>query len=175
MKKIAIALVLVSFCVLLTACGGKNPMETAIENMVEEELDIDITKNGNSVTIQGEDGTVKYSQDGDTSEVITEDGKVSAGGNLRWPLEYMGDIPELKGNITVVYTGDEGSTVAYEGITLDQAKVYADKLKFLGYKGMNMVDEDGIYVTGENEAGDIVNFVFNANGEATVAYTPVQS
>lgn len=76
----------------------------------------------------------------------------------------MGDLPEPKGNISVILNADtgKGGTVAYNEMSLEDAKAYVEKLKELGYKdGMSISDTDMISYSGKNSRGDSVMFTYS--------------
>lgn len=144
----------------LTGCGRVQDKiaEKATEGIVEKATggQVDITKDG-----------VKVQKDGANFE---------AGKDLKWPKEAMGDLPEPKAKITAVLNaeGGKGGTVAYNGMSLEDAKAYAAKLKELGYKGgLSISDADLVSHNGTNSSDASVMFTYNIGpNEGGITYTP---
>lgn len=171
--------VLLAFAMFLFAgCAPKNPLEEAIDKAAdildnEDKLMEAVLDDEDTLTVETDEGTATFSDDGENIEIITDDATFVTNDNLVWPAEYMGGIPELEGKISYVASSEDGANVAFKDIAKQQAEAYAEKLKSMGYEGMNMTDEEGGYFMGTNKQGDVVNFSFTVSGgEATVAYTP---
>ncbi len=162
MKKLNIGIFLLTAAIVvsLTGCGSvQNKISEKVNEGIAEKAvggKVDITKDG-----------VKVQKDG----VNYETGK-----DLKWPKEAMGDLPEPKAKIISVVNGDagKGGTVAYTGMSLEDAKAYAETLKGLGYKGgMSISDGDIISHSGKNENGASVMFIYNTSPkEGSIMYTP---
>lgn len=144
----------------LTGCGS---IQDKIAEKVTEEIaekavggNVDITKDG-----------VKVQTDGVNYET---------GNDLKWPKESMGDLPEPKGKISAVLSDGttKGGTVAYTGMSLEEAKAYAEKLKEMGYKdGLSISDMDMVSYSGKNSSGASVMFTYNISPkEGAIMYSP---
>ena len=110
-KVLALSLVLILTLVVLSGCEPK----------IQKSINID----GNRVEVQGDTVTFK-SNDGEAL--------ITSGGNLSWPKNKMGDLPEFKGNIIGVITTPEGDMVTLDGISKSEYESYVDKLKAQGYE-----------------------------------------
>jgi uncharacterized lipoprotein len=172
MKKILVLVFTILFVMLLTACGSNNVADLA-NSIADEASDAVQSVSDTEEPGTNEDVTPDDSADGPNVNVSSDAGNLQAGTDLSWPAAYMGDLPELSGTITAMMTADDNSTVAFGGITEDQAAAYVSSLESLGYQGYNFKDDDGIVFSGQNSAGAIVTFSFNSsNGESSITYAP---
>ena len=114
MKK---AIAIIMALIIMLALSGCFSPQKAIENVIKSQtgVDVDISNDGETVTISGKDG------DDDVSYTI---------GGQKWPSDKMGDLPELKCTVlSTVSTGD-GSVVVFEGVSRDDAKAYIQKYHY---------------------------------------------
>ena len=152
---VLIAAMIVSLC----GCGAVQDKVTEKigEGIAEKAIggNVDITKDG-----------VKVEKDGVSYET---------GNDLKWPKDAMGDLPEPKAKISAVLNADaeKGGSLAYEEMSLEDAKVYVEELKALGYKdGLNMSDEDLITYSGKNSDGYSVMFTYTLSTKGgSIMYT----
>lgn len=113
MKRVwVIALAFVLALAALAGCARKIVGVDANGNRVE------VKDSGDTMTIKGEGGEVTIASDG----------------SLPWPKGSMGDLPELKGNITAVADTDEGAFVSCDEVSKSDYEAYVTKLKGLGYE-----------------------------------------
>jgi len=110
-KVLAFSLVLILTLMILSGC----------EPTVQKVINVD----GNRVEVRGDAVTFK-SEDGEAL--------IASGGNLSWPKDKMGDLPEFKGNIIGVVTTPEGDMVTLDGISKSEYESYIDQLKAQGYE-----------------------------------------
>ena len=78
----------------------------------------------------------RYEVQRDTVTIKGEDvnATISTGGNLAWPKDMMGDLPELRGNIMAVVNTPDGASVTYNGISKSDYDAYVSKVKGQGYE-----------------------------------------
>jgi len=181
MKKILLLVLSFLFAALLTACGAGNiannvagEASKAAQSAGVQSAALSESEESGPANTEEPVATTDDTTDVPDVNVSSDSGNLQAGSNLSWPASSMGDIPELSGNITVVLTADGSSSVAFSGITQDQAESYVSSLKSLGYQGYSYNDDqDGIIFGGQNSTGATVTFAFNStSGETTVTYTP---
>lgn len=147
MKKLfVIALITVLALTLLAGCGPK--------------------------VIKGVDGT-KVEVQGDTVTVKGEDGEASitAGDNLPWPEEKMGNLPEFKGSIIGVIDTPQGVSVTMEGVKKATFEAYVAALKDLGYEATMELDNVGGTTSlfqGKNEDDDAVSVQHHSDSDTCV-------
>ena len=119
MKKVLlISLALVLALAAMAGCG-KKVLTDADGNRVEMQ--------GDTITVKGEDGDAEF----------------SVGGNLSWPNDKMGGLPELGGNIIGVIDTPQGTSVTYEGISKSDYQSYVSNLKAQGYEAVTEMDMEG--------------------------------
>ena len=99
---------------------------------------------GNQFELQGDTLTVK-GEDGDVT--------IAAGGNLSWPKDKTGDLPELSGNVTSVIDTPGGVSVTCDGISKADYDAYLSKLRGLGYETTYemTIDENTMIFMGEKD------------------------
>ncbi|NYB73436.1 hypothetical protein HZF24_04715 [Sedimentibacter hydroxybenzoicus DSM 7310] len=159
MKKTISCLLAILMLTALVGCGAKEKIaEKAAEEFIEGIGGGNVDIDGDKFTIEGEDG-----------------GSITAGDNLPWPGDKMGDLPKPKATIAAVLNddGEQQCTVTYEGMEKDDAEAYVEKLKALGYTGgMELSDADMIMTGGLNENGDAAEFIYNFSAkEGFISYT----
>ena len=99
-----------------------------------------IQKQGDTVTIKGKDGEVT----------------ASAGGNLSWPKDKMGDLPELNAKIISVINTPQGVAVTSEGVSKSDYDSYIGKLKGQGYETAHeMAMESMIMFSGQKDDNSV--------------------
>jgi hypothetical protein len=84
-----------------------------------------IDANGNRIEVQGDTVTVE-SQDGTA--------KYTSGGDLSWPTDKMGSLPKFNGNIISMWDTDDGICVNLDGVSKSDYEAYIQKLKEQGYE-----------------------------------------
>jgi len=144
--------------VLLIFVGCKKTIEEKIgEKITEEILE---SSSGADVDI-----------DDDITTIKTEQGTTLMGTNIPWPKDKMGDLKELKANITM-FSEDEKNTVNYimfDGLSEDDAQKYVESIKELGYKPVyEVTSSDSLVYIGKNENGYEVNFSFYEEGPGSL-------
>ena len=120
---------------------------------VQRAIDVD----GNRVEVRGNTVTFK----GDDGEAV-----IASDGNLPWPKDKMGDIPELKGNITGVVSTPGGDMVTLDGISKSEYESYVDKLKAQGYEAAYEAVADKNTMVFMGKKGDNgVSVQFHSDGD----------
>lgn len=163
--KIIIIFILLTatFSTLLTGCQKK-----AEEKMAEKIIE-DAT--GAEVDISG-----------DTTTIKTEKGETKIGENQKWPKDKMGDLPELKANITMVmedYDKEKDinlGMVYFDSLKKDDAEKYLGYIKELKYESFfEVFNDDGFIYSGKNEDGAEVVFSYTDDGgTGSLSYTDNQ-
>lgn len=112
--------------------------------------------------------------DKDTTTIKSEYGETIVGENLKWPKEGMGNLPELKANITMI-NEDKDKTfgmVYFDDIKKDYAEKYLKSIIDLNYKSeMESTSEEGFLFIGSNDDGSQVSFTYSNNGSGSISYT----
>ena len=163
--KIIIIFILLTatFSTLITGCQKK-----AEEKMAERIIE-DAT--GAEVDISG-----------DTTTIKTEKGETKIGENQKWPKDKMGDLPELKANITMVmedYDKEKDinlGMVYFDSLKKDDAEKYLGYIKELKYESFfEVFNDDGFIYSGKNEDGAEVVFSYTDDGgTGSLSYTDNQ-
>jgi hypothetical protein len=163
--KIIIIFILLTatFSTLITGCQKK-----AEEKMAEKIIE-DAT--GAEVDISG-----------DTTTIKTEKGETKIGENQKWPKDKMGDLPELKANITMVmedYDKEKDinlGMVYFDSLKKDDAEKYLGYIKELKYESFfEVFNDDGFIYSGKNEDGAEVVFSYTDDGgTGSLSYTDNQ-
>ena len=164
-SKIIIIFILLTatFSTLITGCQKK-----AEEKMAERIIE-DAT--GAEVDISG-----------DTTTIKTEKGETKIGENQKWPKDKMGDLPELKANITMVmedYDKEKDinlGMVYFDSLKKDDAEKYLGYIKELKYESFfEVFNDDGFIYSGKNEDGAEVVFSYTDDGgTGSLSYTDNQ-
>ncbi|HBD62836.1 MAG TPA: hypothetical protein DC038_00210 [Clostridiales bacterium] len=114
MKKLFIAVLLITLLLILASCGAKQKMEEKItEKIVEKTLGANVDIDGEEVTFKGEDG-----------EEVTF-------GSTEWPDSEAGKkIPEFKkGKVTSAVNSKGYVFVMLEEVDEDDFKAYYEDIK----------------------------------------------
>ena len=164
-SKIIIIFILLTatFSTLLTGCQKK------VEEKMAEKIIEDAT--GAEVDISG-----------DTTTIKTEKGETKIGENQKWPKDKMGDLPELKANITMVmedYDKEKDinlGMVYFDSLKKDDAEKYLGYIKELKYESFfEVFNDDGFIYSGKNEDGAEVVFSYTDDGgTGSLSYTDNQ-
>lgn len=167
MKKTIIGMVVLACAVFfLSGCAGSSNDEAVADELSEKIIEdatgskVDISNNGNDVTITSEDGNAQ----------------AQVGENLGWPSDKVGDLPELTGNIVYIGTGDDGGTmISLENVKQADAEAYLQKILDLGYTGTNMSDDTEVFFMGKKDGKDQATFQYSfESGEATIMFLAVE-
>ena len=152
-------LLMVVFSILLTGCQKK------IEEKMTEKIIEDAT--GAEVDI-----------DKDTTTIKTEKGETKIGDNQKWPKDKMGDLPELKTNITMVVLDYDKENdinlgmVYFDSLKNDDAEKYVESIKELNYESIfETTSGDGFMYSGKGEDGSEVVFSYTNDGNGSLSYT----
>lgn len=101
----------------------------------------------------------------DTATIKTEHGETKVGENQKWPKDKMGDLPELKTNITMViedYDKEKDinlGMVYFSDLKKNDAEKYVEAIKNLKYESvLESSSGDGFMYSGKNEKGAEVVF-----------------
>ena len=151
-------LLIVVLSTLMTGCKKKIE-EKIVENIIEEST-------GGEVDISN-----------DTTTIKTEKGETKVGGDIKWPNGKMGNLPELKANVTMFvedYDKDRDVTlgmVYFENLKNDDANKYVELIKELKYESVfETSGEDGFIYSGKNVDGSEVVFSWNDDGSGSLSY-----
>lgn len=148
-KITALILTLCLMMALLTGCG-KKASEKIAENIIKDVTGADVSISGEQVEIKGEDGE-----------------KVTVGGNIAWPKDKLGDLPQLPGKIESFFESEEtGCTLYCVGTKKQEAEAFIKALKDLGYteNAYEGEDEDGMLTYFGSNGSHLVNFAFFPEG-----------
>ena len=110
-KLLMIFILLIAVSTLMTGCKKK------LEEKIAEKIIEDATG-----------GNVDISKD--TTTIKTEQGETKVGENLKWPKDIMGNLPELKANITMVVE-DKESTIGmiyFDDLEVKNAENYLEAI-----------------------------------------------
>lgn len=118
-----------------------------------------LTACGADKTNQSNDGT-------QSTENSQKEPSIDLGEDLKWPKDFMGNIPEPIGKITAVIS-DEATkqcTVTFAEMSKEDAAAYAKRIEELGYVGgLKVSDADLISINGEDTTGARVDFLYNVS------------
>jgi len=159
-KKYAVILIIVLLAGIFVSGCRKSVGDRIAENVLEDmtDADVDISGDGKNVTIE------------------TEEGSFSAGEDIHWPGESLGDLPKPDATIIgVVDNGEQGCSAAFKEMSKADAEQYVESIKALGYTGnvMNMSDDESIFYMGSTEDGAIATFTYTIETEeGLIAYAP---
>jgi len=155
---IILILLIVIVVTLLTGCKKKLE-EKVTEKIIESTTgaDVDINK--------------------DTTTIKTDQGTTQMGTNIKWPKDKVGNLKELRANITM-FSEDKDNTITYitfDGLKKDDANKYIESIKDLGYKSLfETTSADGFVYSGNNEDGSEVVFSFYNDGTGSLSYSEDQ-
>jgi|GEM_PF-5010077 len=156
-----VLLLLLTMAFSMTGCRmiSQKVTEDIVEGAVEEALggDVNITDDGASIT--------------------TEDGSITAGDDLGWPGEAMGNLPVPDGIVTFVMNDSTYCSVEVSELPKDEAQGYWDALIALGYtEGLQAVDESSMTFNCVDNAGASASFIYDFEaGTAIITYMPPQA
>lgn len=155
-------LLIVVLSALLTGCEKK------IEEKVTEKIIEDAT--GAKVDISK-----------DTTVIKTDKGETKIGESQRWPKDKMGDLPELKANITMVMEDYDKvkdinlGMIYFDNLNEDDALKYVEYIKDHKYESIfSTTTSDGFIYSGKNEDSAEVVFSYNNDGSGSLSYTDNQ-
>ncbi len=162
MKKVLIVIcLLLAMAISMTGCRmiGQKAAENAVESASEDALggEVNITDGGASIT--------------------TQDGSITAGDNMEWPGEAMGNLPVPNGTVTFVMNDSTYCSVEVSDIAEDDAQAYWDALIALGYTdGLQAVDESSMTFNCVDEAGASASFLYDYEANtAIITYMPADA
>ena len=117
----------------------------------------------------------------DTTTIETEQGETKMGTDLKWPKDKMGNLPELKANITMViedYDKEKDinlGMVYFDSLKNDDAEKYRESIIELNYKAIfETTSDDGFIYSGNNDNGEEVMFSYYNDGTGSLSYTDNQ-
>ena len=117
----------------------------------------------------------------DTTTIETEQGETKMGTDLKWPKDKMGNLPELKANITMViedYDKEKDinlGMVYFDSLKNDDAEKYRESIIELNYKAIfETTSDDGFIYSGNNDNGEEVMFSYYYDGTGSLSYTDNQ-
>lgn len=162
MKRKAFIIFIIVLVVFPTGC--KKKMEEKIAEKIIEDATgskVDISKN--------------------TTTIKTEQGETKVGGNLKWPKDKMGNLPELKANITMVMEDYDKERdinlgmIYFDSLKKDDAEKYMEAIKKLNYEEVFSTSSgDGFMYSGKDEDGSEVVFSYTFDGAGSLSYTDNQ-
>lgn len=159
---IVLILLITIIATLTTGCKKK------IEEKITEKIIEDVTG-----------GKVDISKD--TTTIKTEKGETKVGENLKWPKDKMGNLPDLKANITMIMEDHDKERdinlgmVYFDSLKKDDAEKYLESIKELKYESVFETSSgDGFMYSGKNEEGAEVVFSFTNDGTGSLSYTDKQ-
>lgn len=152
---IILVLLIVITVILMTGCK-KTIEEKVTEKIIEGTTGADVDLDKDSTTIKTDQGTTQM------------------GSNIKWPKDKVGNLKELKANITM-FTEDTANTITYitfDGLKQDDANKYVESIKELGYKSLfETTNADGFVFSGNDEDGSEVVFSFYNDGTGSLSYS----
>ncbi len=155
MKKRFFVVFILILVIISTGCK-KTIEEKIVENLVEDATGADVDINKDSTTIK------------------TGSSETKVGNNLKWPKDKMGNLPELKANITTAMEDKELtlSMIYFDALDKDEASKYVGKIKDLGYESVfETSDTNGFMYSGKDEDGSEVIFAYYYDGTGSLSYT----
>ncbi len=154
-KLLMIFILLIAVSTLMTGCKKK------LEEKIAEKIIEDATG-----------GNVDISKD--TTTIKTEQGETKVGENLKWPKDIMGNLPELKANITMVVE-DKESTIGmiyFDDLEVKNAEKYLEAIIKLNYESVfETTNDEGFMYSGKNEEGAEVVFSYYNEGTGSLSYS----
>lgn len=110
---------------------------------------------------------------GSNNTVSTKDGTITAGDNVSWPQDSMGDLPKPNAKITAVVKDDATGccAVTFSDMTNSDAVSYISAIKQQGYQAATeFTDNENIMFSGQKNKA-IVTFTYNkSSAEGSVSY-----
>ncbi|MHB1151402.1 MAG: lipoprotein [Eubacteriales bacterium] len=161
MKRLLFTMILCAFIISLSACGSQPDITDAPVNDI-----------GAAST---DTGTIEATQStGEDVTLADNDENPEADNSLHWPIDYMGDLPELNGKIDYVVTSDENKSAAVTitGVESEDAVNYLSEIKNLDYSGTDMSTPEELFFAGTNAQNDEISFNYNFESkEAFIIFT----
>lgn len=159
MNRKAYVFIVLLIALLSILAGCKKTVEEKIgEKITEKVLE---SSSGADVDIDDEITTIK-----------TDQGTTQMGTNIKWPKDKMGDLKELKTNITMLSedTDNEITYIMFDSLKKEDAEKYIESLKNLGYKSVyEVTSADATVYIGNNEKGFEVNFSYYDGGTGSLS------
>lgn len=148
-RKFALIIAIILCLALMLAGCGKSVAERAAEALIKNATGTDVDVNGDKVEIKGSSGET-----------------VTVGGNIAWPKDKMGDLPELSGTIQSSFeNGDAGIVLTCVGISKSDAEAYIRSLKDRGYtEDAYEANADSMIQYSANNGSHTVSFTFYSDG-----------
>lgn len=126
------------------------------------------------LTACGADKTSQSSDGTQSAENAQKEPSIDLGEDLKWPKDFMGNLPEPRGKITAVISDEttKQCIVTFAEMSKEDAAAYAKKIEELGYVGgLKVSDVDLISINGEDATGAKVDFLYNVSPkEGTVSF-----
>lgn|GEM_PF-3318956 len=147
MKRILIVLIILLIAAGLVACA--NPMQAAISQMAENNDAENSSDSGTEDNADEGQADINVSDNGSSIEITGEDGNATLQGDengMAWPSDKLpSSVPEISGvKVVMVLDMDEGVMVAFENCDKAAAEAYIAKLKSAGWAtGMELNADDG--------------------------------
>ncbi|MHB1155010.1 MAG: hypothetical protein ACYCWE_19280 [Eubacteriales bacterium] len=161
MIRLLITVILCVFIISLSACGS----QPVVKDTPVNDISVAYTDESNNEETQSTDEDVTITDDDENTQ---------ADNTLHWPIDYMGDLPELNGKIDYVVTSDENRSTAITitGVDSEDAANYLFEVKNLGYSGTDMSTSDELFFAGTNVQNDEISFNYNYESkEAFIIFT----
>lgn len=161
MKRRTFIYLILLIATLTILAGCKKTVEEKVSEKITEKMLESATDDAADIDIDDEITTIK-----------TEQGSTQVGSNIQWPKDKMGNLKELKANITMVSEDRENviTYIMFEGLEKAGAEKYLESIKELGYKPIYEVSSgDGFTFIGNNENGFEVNFSFSNDGIGNIS------
>lgn len=160
MKK-GIVILVIALILGLCVSGCRKSVGDRIAEGIAEDMtgaDVDVSGDGKNVTVE------------------TEEGTFSAGEDIDWPGDAMGNLPKPDAAIIgVVDNGDQGCSVAFGEMSRADAEQYIESIKTLGYteSSMNMADDESIFYMGSTQDGTMATLTYTIETEeGMIVYAP---
>ena len=120
----------------LQGCARQKISEKIVENIAEqvaenesgEDVDIDISEDGFSIS--NDEGSMQ----------------ISGGQDLEWPKDAPDAIPEFKGNIYSNVVSNGGMMVGINDVELDEFGAYTGILESKGFENESTFESEGTYI-----------------------------
>jgi hypothetical protein len=151
-----------ALALLATGCGNaveglaQDTVERAIENELGSEADVSV--------------------DGDSFTVDTEDGTVTAGSG-QVPDDFPGDVPLVDGEVSFAQSASTGGKrgwtvqVTTQGSLDEVTQQVSDDLRAAGFSVENLGGEGGATVLGERDDLSALVLVASESSDTVVVYT----
>lgn len=164
-RKSYILLFIFILTLTMILAGCKKSIEEKISEGITEKILEEAT--GGEVDIDSDSGTI-----------TTDSGSTQFGGNIKWPEGKVGDLPELKANLTMVMEDKDNSAtlIYFDSLSIEDAQKYIENIKGMGYESAYETStESGYSYQGNNGKGGEVVFAYNNDdGSGALTYTVVE-